>query len=76
MSLVLSLRVEGTEGLSRNIRDVVRQASANPGTLFEVEKVVSERLCEELTAKTAPELVQVRKRERSLPPQVLALHLG
>jgi hypothetical protein len=76
MSLVLSLRVEGTEGLTSNIRDVVRQASAQPGTVFEVEKVLAERVCEELTARTVPELVQVRKRERSLPPQVLALHLG
>lgn len=76
MSLVLSLELKGAEGLTSNIRDVVRQASARPGTVFEVEKVVAERLCEELTAKTAAELVEVRKRERSLPPQVLAFQFG
>lgn len=39
--------MEGTEGLTSNIRDVVRQASANPGTVFEVEKMLAERVCEE-----------------------------
>ena len=76
MSLVLSLELKGAEGLTTSIRDVVRQASSHPGMVVEVERGVAEQLCDELTAKTAAELWEVRRRERSLPPQVLGFQFG
>ncbi len=76
MSFVLSFQMAVAEGLTGNIRNVVRRANANVGEIVEIPETLAGELSEELTARSEEELLRVRKRERSVPSNVLALHLG
>jgi len=76
MPFVLSFSMTGAEGLTGDIRNVVRRASANVGEIVEIPETLAEQLTEELTSRTSEELLRVRRRERTVPTDVLALHLG
>jgi hypothetical protein len=76
MSFVLSLRMAGAEGLTGDIRDVVHRASANVGEIVKIPDTLAGQLSEALTARTSEEVLRVRRRERTVPTDVLALHLG
>lgn len=66
----------GVDGLTTAVRSVVLEASSKVGEVVPVPDPVADRLSEELTAQTAATLLEVRRRERSVPADVLALHLG
>jgi hypothetical protein len=76
MSVLLSLRTPSVDGLTSGIRDLVRQASANQGQVVAIPESVAGALNDKLTADSSGELLEVRRRERSVPADVLALHLG
>lgn len=76
MSLILSLRMTGVTGLTTDIRSVVQRASAQVGQVVEIPEAVADRVGNELTAQAVAHVIEVRRRERSVPADVLALHLG
>jgi hypothetical protein len=76
MSLILSLRMTGVAGLTTDLRSVVQRASAQVGQVVEIPEAVADRVGNELTAQAVADVIEVRRRERSVPADVLALHLG
>jgi hypothetical protein len=75
MSLVLSLQV-GAGSLTTDLRDVVRRASSQVGQAVPIPVAVANRISDEVTAQAVADVLEIRRRERSVPPEVLALHIG
>lgn len=76
MSLVLSLKMAGVQGLTEDLRTVVRLASEHVGRAVEIPPALAGRMGNELTAQVIDDVLEARRAERSVPADVLALHLG
>lgn len=51
-------------------------AGARVGEIVTMNEQLAERLDDEVPARSADDLLQLRKRERAIPADILALHLG
>jgi hypothetical protein len=69
------LKATGVDHLTATVRDIVREASARVGEVVTMPNDVAGQLNDEMTAKTAARVLEVRRRERSIPADVLAIRL-
>lgn len=69
-------KAAGIDDLTSSVRDVVRHASGKVGEVVPIPDEVAGQLNDQITAQTAARVLEVRRRERSIPADVLAIRLG
>lgn len=70
------LKSTGFDDLTASVRDVVREASGRVGNVVTMPSDVAGQLSDQMIAQSAARVLEVRRRERSVPADVLAIRLG
>jgi hypothetical protein len=70
------LKSTGFDDLTATVRDVVREASGKVGDVVTMPSDVAGQLTHQMNAQSAAHVLEVRRHERSIPADVLAIRLG
>lgn len=76
MAFVRASQSTSLDSLTMELHAFLSNAGTRVGEVVTMNEQLAERLDDEVPARSADDLLQLRKRERAIPADILALHLG
>lgn len=70
------LKASVIDGLTSHVRNVVFEACGKVGEIVPIPDDVAGQINDQMTLDTAARVLEVRRRERSVPADVLAIRLA